>query len=165
MAIDEKIHDLSDEDVKFTLNVLGEPLVEKGVINRVSQNQKYQVINYLEIALGDDKEVNAFLWGIRVLEELKRIRNGFVCSSALPKDYVKTIDESFGKWGVLSFYRGRWEIKNPNLDENLPLITIRHVYTGSEILKNKLRGDLNSEVRDEIKKRSSSIKKTYQEMV
>ena len=74
------------------------------------------------------------LLGIKVDKELRRLRAGYECATCLPKNYLKAMEDAFGKWGVVSFYRGRWEIKEPNLSENLPEITMRHIHTGSKIL-------------------------------
>lgn len=135
MVIQNDLETLSQEDADQVRQILSEPHLEEGTIRRIDNQRKYQVINYLMAVMKGDGELNKILTRISVDEELRRIRNGYECANDLPKNYLKAIEDAFGKWGIISFYRGRWEIKNPGLSEILPEISMKHIYTGSKKLE------------------------------
>ena len=149
MAIEDYLESLSQEDADQVRRILSEPHLEKGTIRRINNQRRFQVINYLISVLGSkDERLKKILSGISVDEELRRIRNGHECANGLPRNYLLAIDDAFGQWGILSFYRGRWEIKEPKPSDTLPEISMRHIYEGSDKLrkafkKNPLEEKLN----------------------
>lgn len=145
MQIENYLKTLNDDEVAQVRKVLSEPHLEKETIGRTFQQRRFFILSHLIKILGDDEKTQGVLSGIRVNEELKRIRNGSACATNLPENYLKAISDAFGKWGVVSFYRGRWEIRNPDLSENLPEISMRHIYAGSVKLQKKFKKDFLDE--------------------
>ncbi|MFA4953289.1 MAG: hypothetical protein WC584_03630 [Candidatus Pacearchaeota archaeon] len=148
MTLKDYLEELSQGEVGQVRQILSEPHFEEGFLKRTFQQRKFYVINDLINILGEDEALKNILVNIKVDEELRRIRNGYECATCLPENYLKAISDAFGQWGIVSFYRGRWEIKNPDLSEDLPRISMKHIYTGSNKLrkafkKNPLQGDLN----------------------
>ena len=135
MILKDYLEDLNSEDAKRVRQILSEPHLEEGELKWLFQQRRLFVLNDLVKILGKDDKTKNIILGIKVNEERKRIRTGYECATCLPESYLRAIEDAFGKWGVVSFYRGRWEIKEPNLSENLPEITMRHIHAGSNILK------------------------------
>ena len=148
MIIQDYLEELNQEEVVQVRQILSEPHFEKGFLKRTFQQRRFYVINDLIKILGKDEALKNILTGIKYDTELRRIRKGYGCATCLPPNYLKAISDAFGQWGIVSFYRGRWEIKKPDLSEDLPRISMRHIYTGSNKLrkafkKNPVKEDLD----------------------
>ena len=88
MILQDYLGDLASEDAEKVRQILSEPHLENGLIKQICQQRRFYVINDLINILGKDEKLVSILHGIKVDEELRRIRNGYECATCLPEDYA-----------------------------------------------------------------------------
>lgn len=66
------------------------------------------------------------LYGTVRKEPLKRVNYGIRSTGNLPFNFLTALTN----WERVYFFRGRWAIQNPNLDEPTEVVTAKHVLEG-----------------------------------
>ena len=161
----ENLEELSSEEAELVRNILNEPHLSERELKKLVQQRRFHVIPGLSHIFGEDDKTKNILYGIKVDEELRRIRYGYECATCLPESYVDAVKNTFGKWGLISFYRGRWEIKNPDLSEDLPRLSMRHIRAGSDKLKKAFQiNPLISDFNEHLKMQWNRINNSYNAM-
>lgn len=110
----------------------------------------------------DNKVTEEIVRGIGNYEERRRVCYGHLSCANLPKEFKEEIKYIFGDWGPMSFYRGRWEIRDPDLTEDLGRIAMRHIYMGStKLSKNLKKGLLEEQNKQSLKMTIDRIVNIY----
>jgi len=98
---------------------------------------------------------------------LKRVNYGIRSTGKLPKDFL----DSLSNWEAVYFFRGRWKIREPNLEEPIIVLTSRHLLEGvRELYKDhyvrKAKGEYISNKTfpedEEVKKQCRNIIECYE---
>ncbi|MEA3329706.1 MAG: hypothetical protein U9Q06_03100 [Nanoarchaeota archaeon] len=80
---------------------------------------------------------------------LKRVYYGILSAGNLPDKFI----EALTNWERVYLYAGKWNIRNPDFSQELPQITVAHLNSGIECLRNyHNKGVLNLPESKRIKK-------------
>ena len=132
------------EQLEKRLGKLASPIVdavkEAFSVDHVNPQKNWRSMPYLKDELADEVASNIGNPGFRSnlysavnKDVLKRVYYGILSSGKLPKEYMQALTD----WEKVFLFRGRWSERHPDLDEELPTLTSKHLCLGL----NKLESD------------------------
>lgn len=126
---------------------------------------KYDLVEAIctHVGIIHKKNFNENLYSEINKEPLKRVWYGIESTGKIPEEFLNHLSD----WQKIYFFAGRWAIRNPDLDEPISILTIRHIKKGLDLLYEhhyvrKARGEYKRRLRIP---EDAEIRKTYHRLL